>query len=55
MKPICKIVIITAAIFLWSCMPKVIYEKYDPAAQLFSRAEKMFEEKSYEKALVLFN
>ena len=55
MKPICKIVIITAAIFLWSCMPKVIYEKYDPAAQLFSGAEKMFEEKSYEKALVLFN
>ena len=55
MKPICKIVIITSAIFLWSCMPKIIYEKYDPDAQLFSRAEKMFEEKSYEKALVLFN
>jgi ABC-type branched-subunit amino acid transport system substrate-binding protein/predicted negative regulator of RcsB-dependent stress response len=55
MKPICKIVIITAAIFLWSCMPKVGYEKYDPAAQLFSEAEKMFQEKSYEKALVLFN
>jgi ABC-type branched-subunit amino acid transport system substrate-binding protein/predicted negative regulator of RcsB-dependent stress response len=55
MKPIWKILIITAAIFLWSCMPKVMYEKYDPASQLFSRAEKMFEEKSYEEALVLFN
>jgi len=54
-KLICKIVIITAAIFLWSCMPKVMYEKYDPASQLFSRAEKKFEEKSYEEALVLFN
>ncbi len=55
MKPICKIVIITATIFLWSCMPKIIYEKFDPSAQLFSRAEKMFQEKSYDKALVLFN
>ncbi len=55
MKPICKIVIITATIFLWSCMPKTIYEKFDPSAQLFSRAEKMFQEKSYDKALVLFN
>ena len=55
MKPIYKIAIITAAIFLWSCVPKTIYEKFDPAAQLFSRAEKMFQEKSYEKALVFFN
>ena len=55
MKPICKITIITAAIFLWACVPKTIYEKFDPAAQLFSRAEKMFQEKSYEKALVSFN
>jgi ABC-type branched-subunit amino acid transport system substrate-binding protein/predicted negative regulator of RcsB-dependent stress response len=55
MKPICKIVIITSAIFLWSCMPKVGYEKYDPSAQLYSEAEKMFQEKSYEKALFLFN
>jgi branched-chain amino acid transport system substrate-binding protein len=55
MKPICKITIITAVIFLWACVPKTIYEKFDPAAQLFSRAEKMFQEKSYEKALVSFN
>ncbi len=55
MKPIYKIAIITAAIFLWSCVPKTIYEKFDPAAQLFFRAEKMFQEKSYEKALVFFN
>ena len=55
MRPIYKIAIITAVIFLWSCAPKTIYEKFDPAAQLFSRAEKMFQEKSYEKALVFFN
>jgi outer membrane protein assembly factor BamD (BamD/ComL family) len=55
MKPIFKIVIITATIFFWSCMPKTIYEKFDPSAQLFSRAEKMFQEKSYDNALVLFN
>jgi len=55
MRPIYKIAIITAVIFLWSCVPKTIYEKFDPAAQLFSRAEKMLQEKSYEKALVFFN
>jgi ABC-type branched-subunit amino acid transport system substrate-binding protein/predicted negative regulator of RcsB-dependent stress response len=55
MKLICKIVVITATLFLWSCMPKTIYERFDPAAQLFSRAEKMFQEKSYDNALVLFN
>ena len=55
MKSICKITIITAVIFLWACVPKTIYEKFDPAAQLFSRAEKMFQEKSYEKALVFFD
>jgi tetratricopeptide (TPR) repeat protein len=36
-------------------MPKTIYEKFDPSAQLFSRAEKMFQKKSYDNALVLFN
>jgi branched-chain amino acid transport system substrate-binding protein len=55
MKPMCNIVIITATLFLCSCMPKMIYEKFDPSAQLFSRAEKMFQEKSYDDALVLFN
>ena len=55
MKPIFKIVIITAVLFIWSCMPKTIYERFDPSAQLFSRAEKMFQEKSYDTALVLFN
>jgi branched-chain amino acid transport system substrate-binding protein len=55
MKPICKIIVITATLFLWSCMPKTIYEKFDPSAQLFSRAEKMFQEKSYDNALVLYN
>ena len=55
MKPIYKIVIITATIFLWACVPKTIYEKIDSGDQLFSRAEKMFQEKSYEKALTFFN
>lgn len=55
MKPIFKILVITATLFLWSCMPKTIYEKFDPSTQLFSRAEKMFQEKSYDKALILFN
>ena len=55
MKLIFKIIVITAILFLWSCMPKTIYEKFDPSAQLFSRAEKMFQEKSYDNALVLFN
>ncbi len=55
MKPIFKILVITATLFLWSCMPRTIYEKFDPSTQLFSRAEKMFQEKSYDNALVLFN
>jgi len=55
MKLIFKIVVIIATLFLWSCMPKTIYEKFDPSAQLFSRAEKMFQEKSYDNALVLYN
>jgi branched-chain amino acid transport system substrate-binding protein len=55
MKLIFKIVVIIATLFLWSCMPKTIYEKFDPSAQLFSRAEKMFQEKSYNNALVLYN
>jgi len=55
MKPTYKIIIITAAVFLWACAPKTIYEKIDSADQLFSRAEKMFQEKSYEKALTFFN
>ena len=55
MKPTYKIIIITAAVFLWACVPKTIYEKIDSADQLFSRAEKMFQEKSYEKALTFFN
>lgn len=55
MKLTFKIIVITATFFLWSCMPKTIYEKFDPSSQLFSRAEKMFQEKSYDKALVLLN
>ncbi len=55
MKLIFKIVVIIATLFLWSCAPKIIYEKFDPAAQLFSRAEKMFHEKSYDNALILYN
>ncbi len=55
MKPIYKIIIITAAVFLWACVPKTIYEKIDSADELFSRAEKMFQERSYEKALTFFN
>ena len=55
MKLIFKIVVIIATLFLWSCMPKTIYEKFDPSSQLFSRAEKMFQEKSYDNALVLYN
>jgi ABC-type branched-subunit amino acid transport system substrate-binding protein/predicted negative regulator of RcsB-dependent stress response len=55
MKPTYKIIIITAAVFLWACVPKTIYEKIDSADELFSRAEKMFQEKSYEKALAFFN
>ncbi|MGD2028518.1 MAG: penicillin-binding protein activator [Desulfobacterales bacterium] len=55
MKPIFKILVIIATLFLWSCMPKTIYDRFDPSAQLFSRAEKMFQEKSYDNALVLYN
>ena len=44
----------TAALFLGACAIKPVPEKVGPGYQLFSQAEKMFQAKSYEKALAHF-
>jgi ABC-type branched-subunit amino acid transport system substrate-binding protein/predicted negative regulator of RcsB-dependent stress response len=55
MKPINIIVILIAAIFLWSCALKTGLVKVDPEDQLFYKAEKKFQTESYEEALETFN
>lgn len=55
MKPINIIVILIAAIFLWSCGLKTGFVKVDPEDQLFYMAEKKFQTESYEEALEAFN
>ena len=55
MKLINIIVILIAAIFLWSCGLKTVFVKVDPEDQLFFMAEKKFQAESYEEALEAFN
>ncbi len=59
MKTNNKILVLIAALFLWSCGPKAIVtsvsERVGPGYNLFSRAEKKFHEKSYDKALEIYN
>ena len=54
MKPIKIVLLLTAALFLGACAIKPVPEKVGPGYQLFSQAEKMLQEKSYEKALAHF-
>jgi branched-chain amino acid transport system substrate-binding protein len=54
-KPIKSVFIFTVALFLAACAIKPIPERVGPSYELFSRAEKMFQAKSYEKALADFN
>ena len=54
MKPIKIVLLLTAALFLGACAIKPVPEKIGPGYQIFSQAEKMLQEKSYEKALALF-
>ena len=51
MKPIKIVLLLTAALFLGACAIKPVPEKVGPGYQLFSQAEQMLQEKSYEKAL----
>jgi ABC-type branched-subunit amino acid transport system substrate-binding protein/predicted negative regulator of RcsB-dependent stress response len=55
MKPIKIFLILTTAFFLGACAIKPVPERVGPAYELFSRAEKMFQAKFYEKALADFN
>jgi ABC-type branched-subunit amino acid transport system substrate-binding protein/thioredoxin-like negative regulator of GroEL len=55
MKPIKIVLILTAAFFLAACAIKPVPEREGPSYELFSRAEKMFQTKAYEKALTDFN
>lgn len=55
MKPTQIIAVMTAVLLLWACVPKMPPVKIDPAYQLFSNAEKMFQAKAYEKALAGFS
>jgi branched-chain amino acid transport system substrate-binding protein len=54
MKPIKIFLLMTTALFLGACAIKPVPEKVGPEQQLFSQAEKMLQEKSYEKALAQF-
>lgn len=53
LKPI--IAVLIAVTLLWGCAPKIVYEKVSPDEHLFSKAEKMFQAKKYERALDKFN
>jgi branched-chain amino acid transport system substrate-binding protein len=55
MKPIKTVLIFTTALFLAACAIKPVPERVGPSYALFSQAEKMFDAKSYEKALADFN
>jgi len=54
MKPIKIVLFLTIAFFLVACAIAPVPEKVAPGHQLFSQAEKMLQEKSYENALALF-
>ncbi|MDH3838862.1 MAG: tetratricopeptide repeat protein, partial [Desulfobacteraceae bacterium] len=54
MKPTKIILLLMAALFLGACAIKPVPEKVGPGYQLFSQAEKILQEKSYEKALAQF-
>jgi len=54
MKPIKIVLFLTIAFFLGACAIAPVPEKVAPGYQLFSQAEKMLQEKSYENALALF-
>ena len=55
MKPSKIILIFTTVLFLAACAIKPVPERVGPSYELFSRAENMLQEKSYEKALAGFN
>ena len=55
MKPDKTILILIAAFFLAACAIKPAPERVGPSYELFSRAEKMFQAKTYEKALSDYN
>ena len=54
MKPIKIVLFLTMALLLGACAIKPVPERAAPEYQLFSQAEKMMQEKSYEKALAHF-
>ena len=54
MKPIKIVLFLTMALLLGACAIKPVPEKAGPGYQLFSQAEKLMQEKSYEKALAHF-
>ncbi len=58
MKPKIQIIILTAALFFWSCSPKEIIpplpERVAPGSKLFSKADQMFQVNAYKKALELY-
>ena len=54
MRPIKIVLFLTVAFLLVACAIKPVPEKAGPGYQLFSQAEKMMQEKSYEKALAHF-
>jgi ABC-type branched-subunit amino acid transport system substrate-binding protein len=59
MKLISRIFILILVVFLWACGPRPIPPpepvKFHPGDALFSRAEKMFQRKTYVKAMEYFN
>ncbi len=59
MKPCNRILILIVALFFWACGPKPIAPPLpvtvDPGYEIFSRAEDMFQAKSYGKALETYN
>ena len=55
MKTIKVALIFTSALLFAACAIKPVPERAGPSYELFSRAEKMFQAKSYEKALADYN
>jgi ABC-type branched-subunit amino acid transport system substrate-binding protein len=55
MKPSKIVLIFITSLFLAACAIKPVPERVGPSYDLFSRAEKMFQAKSYDKALADFN
>lgn len=58
-KSFCHIIIFTAILFIWSCVPKppvhITTGTSGPAGKLFLQAEKLYRAGSFEKALLTFN